>query len=158
MTENDIIEFVSAMPGVETLTAGPENGAPEAAWGDTFFFYDPDGTPADRRLPFATVVVKDYKGFDEASRLDRAGVFRLNIAVGRDGFRRVLGYPPAEHAGRHALIDYAVLDRPLPHPSYAAQGWVCFLNPGERTGGQARALLEEAHARAVARYRPNSRR
>lgn len=156
MTEKDIIQFASALPGVETLTAGPGDGSPETAWGDTFFFYDPDGTPADRRLPFATIVVKDYEGFDELSDLDRPGVFRLNLAVGRDRFQRLLGYSPADYGDRRSAVDHAVLDRFLPHPSYAAQGWVCVLNPGVRTSEEARVLLGEAHARAVSRYRARS--
>ncbi|MEV1206071.1 DUF6194 family protein, partial [Microbispora rosea] len=31
------------------------NGAPRAAWGDTFFYYDPDDEPANRKMPFATI-------------------------------------------------------------------------------------------------------
>lgn len=156
MTENDIIRLVSALPGVATLTAGPGDGSPEAAWGDTFFFYDPDGTPADRRLPFATIVVKDYKGFDELSELDRPGVFRLNIAVGRERFQQLIGHPPAAHRDHHSAFDHTALDRLLPHPSYAAQGWVCVLNPGERTAEQVRDLLREAHGRAADRHRARS--
>jgi hypothetical protein len=80
-------------------------------------------------------------------------VFRLNIAVGRETFRDLIGYPPAEHRNRHAEFDYTALDRLLPHPAYAAQGWVSILNPAERTGRQARSLLLDAHARASERHR-----
>jgi hypothetical protein len=42
------------------------SGAPEVAWGDSFFFYDPDGdAPTDRRMPFATIVTNDYDGNDK---------------------------------------------------------------------------------------------
>src|SRR5919201_1444819 len=81
MTEDDIIAFVTSLPGVVAVTAGEANGAPEVAWGDSFFFYDPDGKPSARRMPFATIVTKDYDGFDTASNLNRPGVFRLNIGV-----------------------------------------------------------------------------
>ncbi|HEX4816172.1 MAG TPA: DUF6194 family protein [Nonomuraea sp.] len=148
MTENDIIGFVSGLPGTVILTPGPGSGAPEVAWGDSFIYY---GEPDDRRQPFATIVTKNYPGFDTLSGLDRPGVFRLNVAAGRAAFERLLGYPPAAHAGRHSGIDYAVLDTVLPHPVYAAQGWVCVLNPGD----QARDLLKEAHERAAGtRHRP----
>ena len=54
MTEAEITEYVSGLPGVVTVTASEENAAPAAAWGDTFFFYDPDGsTSENQRLPFA---------------------------------------------------------------------------------------------------------
>ena len=77
MTEEDVIRFISGLPGVEAVTASEANAAPEVSWGDTFFFYDPDGDiRTDRRFPFATILTKDYPGFDTASGLDRPGVFR----------------------------------------------------------------------------------
>lgn len=155
MTEDEIIRFVAGLPGVEALTVTEGSGAPEIAWGDSFFFYDPErNIPADNRLPFATIVTKDYTGFDEASNLNRDGVFRLNIAVGRRTFEDLLGYPPAGHAAHDADIAYAGLDTVVPHPLYAAQGWVAILNPGERTADQVRTLITGAHGRAAARHRP----
>ncbi|MFC9788115.1 DUF6194 family protein [Rhodococcus sp. NPDC127528] len=156
-TETEIIESARALPGVVATTANAENGAPEAAWGDSFFFYDPDDdTPADRRLPFATIVTNDVAGWDTSSRLSRPGVFRLNIAVGRDRFRELLGYPPAAVTERSTGIDYSALDELLPHPTYAAQSWVSILNPSRASAPRVRALLTDAHARAVARHRPRS--
>lgn len=153
MTEDEIVAFTGALPGAAVVTAGEGTGAPEAAWGDSFFFYDPDGMPEARRLPFATVVVKDYEGFDTSSDLNRPGVFRLNVAVGRERFEAELGYAPAEHAGRAAGIDHAVLDEVIPHPVYAAQGWLSIVCPGPRTDEAARALIAHAHRRAADRHR-----
>ncbi|MEV0236618.1 DUF6194 family protein [Nonomuraea sp. NPDC050786] len=151
MTENEIIEFVSGFAGVVAMTVSEDSGAPEIAWGDTFFYYDPEGTLEARpRQPFATIVTKDYDGFDTASDLNRPGVFRLNIAVGSSEFERLVGYPPKEHAEHHADTDYTAADRVIPHPVYSRQGWISIVNPGE----QARPLLAEAHARAVAHHRP----
>src|SRR5215213_5838188 len=102
MTEDEIIQFVKALPGVEVLTASEDNVAPEVAWGDTFFFYDPDkALPTDRRFPFATIVINDYPGFDTASDLNRPGVFRVNIVTERNTFRDLLGHLPAAHATHH---------------------------------------------------------
>ena len=82
MTETEIIRYVSDLPGVVSLTASEEGGAPAAAWGDTFFFYDPDNNlPENQRLPFATIVIHDYAGWDTESNLDRDGIFRVNIAM-----------------------------------------------------------------------------
>jgi hypothetical protein len=153
VTEDEIHQFVAGLPGVVVVTASEANGAPEVAWGDSFFFYDPGDTPADRRMPFATLVTQDYAGFDTASKLDRTGVFRLNIAVGRTSFQALLGYPPAAHADHEAGFDCAAVDRLLPHPAYAAQAWVSVLNPGPATSTQARSLLAEGHARAMRRHR-----
>jgi hypothetical protein len=149
MTQDEIVALVTGLAGVVSVVASEANGAPEVAWGDSFFFYDPDGdTPANRRMPFATIVTQDYAGFDTASNLNRPGVFRLNIGVGRTAFEELIGHPPgAEWAGR-----YDETDALIPHPVYAAQGWVAILNPGESTAARARALLTGAHARAVRRH------
>jgi hypothetical protein len=154
MTPDEITALVAAMPGVVVLTVGEADDAPEAWWGDTFFYYDPHGDqPADRRLPFATVIHHDYEGFDTDSDLNREGVFRLSIAAGRDRFGELLGYPPAAYAANRDRFDYTALDRLLPHPAYAAQGWVAILNPGDQTSAQAQDLLSHAHGRAARRLR-----
>ena len=146
MTPEDITTFVTALPGTVVVVADEAGGAPEVAWGDSFFFYDPDGDePADRRMPFATIVTKDYDGFDTASNLDRPGVFRLNIAVGRSAFGQLVG-----QAGD---VDHAAVDTLIPHPVYAPQAWVAVLNPGPATAELARTLLTDAHARAARRHR-----
>jgi Family of unknown function (DUF6194) len=158
MTPDEITALVTAMPGVDVLTVSEADDAPEAWWGDTFFYYDPHGDqPPDRRLPFATVIHHDYEGFDTDSDLNRDGVFRLSIAAGRDRFEDLLGYPPAASAANRDRFDYTALDQLLPHPAYAVQGWVMILNPGQRTGAQARDLLAHAHERAVRRLRSKRR-
>lgn len=59
MTEDDLIEFVTSLPSVVAATANATNEAPEGLWGDSFFFYDPEGDlPADRRFPFVTIVTR----------------------------------------------------------------------------------------------------
>jgi hypothetical protein len=152
MTEAEIIEYIRALPGVVVVTASEDNGAPAVAWGDTFFFYDPEGNrPENQRLPFATVVINDYPGWDTESRLDRDGIFRVNIAIDRRDFERLVGHSPSQHAAHHREFDYAKTDVLLPHPTYASQGWVSILNPGERTGVQVRELLDNAHALAAHR-------
>jgi hypothetical protein len=153
MTEDEVIQMVRSLPGVDVLTAGPENGAPEVAWGDTFFYHDPGGGEAvDRRMPFATIVTSDYPGFDTASDLDRPGVFRVNIGVGRRRFEDLFGHPPAAHAAHQTSYDYAALDRFVPHPVYAVQGWASILNPSEANAARLRSLVTEAHARAAKRH------
>jgi Family of unknown function (DUF6194) len=143
VTEEEVIRFVSGLPAVVAMTADKDSGAPEIAWGDTFFFHE-----ADRKMPFATIVVKDYPGWDTASNLDRPGVFRVNAAVGRERFAELFGYPPAAHAEHAGEFDYTALDTVIPHPVYAVQGWVSILNP---SGDKVRPVLTAAHERAVRR-------
>ena len=147
--------MLTSLPGVAAVTASAENGAPEVAWGDSFYFYDPgNDTPADRRFPFATIVVDDYPGFDTSSELHRPGVYRLNLGVGRTCFEQVLGFPPAAFASHEAEFDYTELDRVIPHPVYATQGWVSVLVPGPRTLPGLPPLIQVAYDRAKKRYRP----
>ena len=98
------------------------------------------------------MVIHDYVGWDTESRLDRDGIFRVNIAIGRSSFEGLLGHAPKEHATHHDEFDYAAQDVLLPHPTYASQGWVSILNPAERTSAQLRELLENAHGLAARRY------
>jgi hypothetical protein len=152
VTEGQLILSIAGLPGVVAVKASEAGGAPEVAWGDSFFFYDPEGdVPADRRLP---IVTKDYDGFDIASNLNRHGIYRLNLAVGRVRFGQLVGYPPAQHAAHEEDFDYRALDCVLPHPVYATQAWVSILNPGDKTSALARSLIVEAHSRAVERHRP----
>jgi hypothetical protein len=132
VTEDELTAFIGGLDDVEVVVAGPDNGAPEAAWGDMFF-----SLPGDR-MPFATIVKRDYPG-DESSRLDRDGVFRLNLGIGREALR--------ERFADGAEQNPAALDRLFPHPVYAGHGWISVLNP-DTTDDEVRALILAAHARA----------
>src|SRR5690242_7867839 len=110
MTPEQVITLVTAMPGAVAFTPGEADGVPELAWGDTFFFYDPDDEPEQRRFPFATIVTKDYPGFDESSNLDRSGVYRVNVHVGRTRYEDLLGHAPADHAAHADEFDDRALD------------------------------------------------
>jgi hypothetical protein len=154
VTEDDLSSFIAGLPGVVVVTASEAHGAPEVAWGDSFFYYEPEGVEAERKLPFATIVTQDYDGFDMASNLNRPGIYRLNLAIGRIRFGELVGYPPAQHAEHEEDFDYRALDCVLPHPVYAVQAYVSILNPGEKTSALARSLIVEAHGRAAERHRP----
>lgn len=154
MDQDAIRQYVAAnFPGVNVMV--PTEGV---GVGDTFFIYDPhrDVEP-QRQFPFATIVTKDYGDFDNASQLDRPGVFRLNVGVGRDTYRALFGPPPtAAGAGAGSAVasghDFTALDRLMPHPVYAVQSWVCVLNPSDETFKTVEPLLAEAYQRAVGRH------
>jgi hypothetical protein len=148
MTRDEVIEYVTReLEGTLVVVASQEDGAPEAAWGDTFFFYDPDHlTAPQKRFPYATIVVNDYPGFDEASNLKRTGIYRVNVWVSRDTYERKT---PAEDV---SSIDYTVLDQVIPHPVYGPQSWLSVLNPGRVTEDTVKGLLAEAHDRGRHRY------
>lgn len=149
-----IVEMFSG--GVEAMVASQESGAPEIAWGDTFFFYDPrNGLPVDHRFPFATMVIKDYPGVDEASNLNRPGVFRLNVGVSKETYQSLFGERAASSSEDRAAesgYDVTALDQVMPHPIYGRMHWVCALNPSAQTFQTALApLLREAYDLAASR-------
>jgi hypothetical protein len=155
--EASITRYIAdTFAGVDVEQPQAGSGAPEIAWGDTFFIYDPDrNLEPKHRFPFATIVTKDYGDFDRASNLDRPGVFRLNIGVGKDTYRSLLGPQPSP-SGESGVVDtghdFTTLDQILPHPVYATQSWVCVLNPSDATFQAVRPLLAEAYDLAVQRY------
>lgn len=148
MNESAIIQSITEIfSGVDVVR--PEtSGGPEIAWGDTFFIHDPKSNlePA-QRFPFATIVTKDYEGFDCASNLNRPGVFRLNIGITRETFRSLFG----ENNNTDAP-DFAALDKVMPHPAYGKMFWICVLNPSEATFKTLHPLLTEAYNLSVSRF------
>ncbi len=149
MHQDEVLQYIEqTFSGLDLLRPTDGPGA-----GDTFIYYDPqrDLDPA-RRMPFATSVVKDYGEYDNRSQLDRPGVYRLNIGVGRDTFRTLFGYAPGEEPPAGTEYDYAALDTLMPHPVYAPQSFVCVLNPSAATFETVKPLLAEAWSRAAARH------
>jgi hypothetical protein len=158
MDEASITRYIAdTFDGVDVVVASRETGAPEVAWGDIFFSFDPDrDLEPKHRLPFATIVTKDYGDFDCASNLNRPGVFRLNIGVSKDTYRSLFGPQQPLHPGASGVVDaghdFTTVDHLMPHPVYAPQSWVCVLNPSEATFQAVRPLLAEAYELAVQRY------
>ena len=109
-----------------------------------FFSLDPE-----RHWPnYATLVTTDEH--DDASDLDRPGVFRLNLGVDRETFDRIAAADPEP--------DYTAFDRFLPHPVYGQQHWISIVNPSHETFETVVVpLLALAHDRLAAvqaRHRP----
>jgi hypothetical protein len=149
MDQDAIIQYIEdTFEGVEVQRPSDDPGA-----GDTFFFTAAQRSvdPA-RRQPFATIVTKDYGEFDNASQLDRPGVFRLNIGVSRETFQKLFGYLPGKEGSKNTEYDYAALDTLMPHPVYAPQSFVCVLNPSPETFETVKPLLAEAYSIVETRH------
>lgn len=132
MDEKRITDYImNTFVGVETMTA----------FSYLFFFYGPE-----RMLPFATIATADNEG-DRLSNLDRPGIFRLNIGVKKQTFQALFGTGKVDLSA----YDFTALDTIMPHPDYAAQSWLCVLNPSDATFHQLRPLLNEAYELAVKR-------
>jgi hypothetical protein len=142
-------DYIAAFHGVRAVESS----------GDTFLLYDPDGdlTP-DRQFPFATIVTGDH--YDSVSGLDRPGAYRVNIALPKDAYDARFGDVPTMRGTDGILdtgFDYATRDAIMPHPVYAAQHWVCVVNPADATLGTVRELLAEAHAFAARKHAARAR-
>jgi hypothetical protein len=104
-------------------------------------------------LPFATLVTNDL--YNNASNLNRHGVFRLNIGVSKDTYRSLFGPQPAFPGASRVVEmghDFTALDQIMPHPIYAPQSWIRVLNPSEATFQTVRPLPAEAYNLAVRRH------
>ena len=113
--------------------------------GSLFFIHNPTKDPApSASIPFATVVVSDR--YDPGSDLERRGLFRLNVGVRMETYKAMFGAPPPFPKDGGIVQtghDFTAVDRFLPHPVYAAMGWVCVVAP-DQAWPQAKAFLAEA--------------
>jgi len=133
--------LLAAQPaGQATAFAGIDVAA---GTGGTFFVHDPGKErPKDHRFPFATLVTSDED--DQFSDLNRPGVFRLNVGVGKRTFQSLFG-PSKGH-------DFTALDQIMPHPVYGKMYWVCVLNPSDATFEAIKPLLAEAYEAAASKH------
>lgn len=124
------------------------------AYSGFFFTYDPDGDlPADRWLPFATIVTDDSS--DSASDLSRPETYRVNLGLTTSAYSSLFGAAPTErdeHSVLRTGFDYTALDVLMPHPIYATQHWVCVVNPSAATMERVRTLVDDAYDFAVRKH------
>lgn len=138
--------IIDLLPDACALVASPDNGAPEIAWGDVFFYAGETDGALPQHQPFATIVTKDYPGFDEASALDRPDAFRLNLQLDRRSFDELYPEDVADEP-----IDFAARDVVMPHPVYSKQHWVSVVCPSPGRLAEIVPWLEQAHERAARR-------
>ncbi|MFJ8110676.1 DUF6194 family protein [Streptomyces sp. NPDC096132] len=150
-----IIATVRSFDGALVVVPAPGGDLPEIAWGDAFFSYAPDGRTPRRGQPYGTIVTKDYPD-DTASDLDPPGRWRVNIDVDRPTFHELTGEDPRTLTRPR---DHTATDLVMPHPVYGALGWICVVNPAERTTDLVIRLLHHAHttARTRSERHPNLR-
>ena len=123
------------------------------AWGETSLFYNP-GKLLPRGVYFATIKQKDGAN-DQASHLDRKGVFRLNAGTSKALFRDMFGPPPARPAKGCAVVgpwDFTKLNTPTPHPVYGWMSWIAVLNPTADTLETLRPVIDAAYEKAVTSF------
>jgi hypothetical protein len=134
MDDRAIVAFINtAFADIEILEADS----------NSFFYYSPEHVIPEKTFPWATLVTNDL--YDQFSDLGRDGVYRLNVGVSAETFKRLF---PDERE-----YDFTVLDTLMPHPIYGNVRWVSVLRPSEQTfQHQVKPLLEEAYRAAVRTY------
>jgi len=109
------------------------------SFGYRFFFYGPDQV-----LPFVTIALSDNE-HDNKSNLSREDVFRVNIGVSKASYNQLFTATQNDW-------DYTALNRFMPHPDYAAQHYICILNPEEDLLPGTIKFIEEAYLIAKNRF------
>ena len=124
------------------ITSTFENVESTVNMGYTFFFYRDDHMHA-----FATIASNGNE-HEQVSRLERPGVYRLNIGVSRETFHSLFGKGKIDLSP----YDFTALDTIMPHPDYSSQFFICVLSPSEASFEKIKPLLAEAYDVAMKRY------
>ena len=123
------------------------------SWGERCVFYNPDGK-LKRGVYVLTVKERDG-GNDKSSRLDREGIYRVNLGLRRSTFSQLFGSLPKRPAKGGVIdmeYDFSAVNTLLPHPVYGWMGWICALNPDENRFEELKPLVWEAYEYAKEKY------
>jgi len=137
----------------EQLLKRYEGLAPQNTWGETSYFYNP-GNKLSRGAYFMTIKEKDGEN-DKASKLDREGVFRINCGTTKSDFMKLFGEKPARPPKGGVVEgpwDFTERDTIMPHPVYGWAGWICVLNPSEKTLNNFFKIADDYYDEAVVRF------
>lgn len=122
-------------------------------WGEQGVFYNPDYV-LKKGVYILTIKEKDGAN-DQASDVDREGVFRVNVGIRKETFRGMFSeIPKRPLAGSVVKMDYdfTKLDTIMPHPVYAWMSWICVLNPSVETFETLKPLIEESYIYAKEKF------
>ena len=138
---------------IEVIEGKFEGVVSKPSWGETSLFYNPEN-----KLPngvyFCTIKEKDGDN-DKSSNLDRTGVYRLSLGIGKDVYEQLFGARPKRpNKGgiidtRHDFTESNVL---MPHPIYGWMSWVQIINPSESKFEEILELIEIAHKNATIKF------
>lgn len=123
------------------------------SWGETGVFYNP-GHVLKRGIYVLTIKEKDGKN-DQASQLDRPGMYRVNLGLRKQTYVNLFGSVPKRPPKGGVVeleMDFAQTDILLPHPVYAWMGWVCTLNPSKHTFEELKPLILESYEFAKEKF------
>lgn len=106
----------------------------DSNWGERALFYNP-GRALKKGIYIATFKERDGAN-DSASKLDRGGLFRMNVGLTKSSYFKLFGPTPPRPSAGHVVStghDFTAYDVITPHPIYAWMGWVAVINPSHET-------------------------
>ena len=126
--------------------------AVRTTWGETSLFFNPNEASAHGSY-FVTIKESDGEN-DQASNLDRDGIFRVSFGVSRNSYEALFGPKPPRPA-RGGVVktghDFTQTNLLMPHPIYAWMNWLQLLNPTQVTWNSNQNLIQESYELSKAR-------
>jgi len=122
-------------------------------WGETSLFFNPNEASAHGSY-FLTIKESDGE-HDQASNLERDGVFRVSFGVSRNSYEALFGPKPPRPAKGGVVKtghDFTQTNLLMPHPIYAWMHWVQVLNPSQETWNSNQNLIRESYELSKARF------
>lgn len=117
----------------------------DSNWGERAVFYNP-GRILKKGIYIATFKERDGQN-DKASKLDRGGLFRLNVGLTKAAYFPLFGFPPARPAAGQTIDsdhNFTALDTVTPHPVYGWMSWVAIINPSQASFERLTPLIIES--------------
>ena len=124
------------------------------AFRERSFFYNPDNS-MPKGIYFATIKESDGPN-DKASHLDRQGIYRFSIGVGKKEYQTLFGVVPKRPAKGGIIeldFDFTKTGVLLPHPIYAWLGWVCINNPDYQNLDLLKDLLDISYLQVLSKFK-----
>ena len=131
---------------------------PKQSWGETSFFYNPDGS-SPHGTYFFTIKEKNGDN-DKASDLDRTGIYRLNFGISKNSFLSLFPEVPSRPAKGKIIVgnyDFTATNVLTPHPIYGWMPWLAILSPDEEQLERIKPFIQESYELAVAKFNKKKR-
>jgi hypothetical protein len=123
------------------------------SWGEKGMFYNPNKT-LKRGVYVLTIKEKDGDN-DKSSMLNRENIYRINIGLKKETFIQKFKYIPKRPVAGETVkmdFDFTAVDTIMPHPVYAWMGWICVLNPTQKTLQEFELLIKESYEFAKEKF------
>ena len=123
------------------------------SWGERGIFYNPNRV-LKRGVYVLTVKEKDGDN-DKSSMLNRDSIYRINVGLRKKTFINRFGHIPQRPVAGGVVdmnYDFSSLDTIMPHPVYAWMGWVCVLNPSDKTFEEFKLLIQQSYEFAKEKF------